>query len=78
MQNRTNEEAAAFLRLKPATLSQWRWQGRGPRYRKVGGRVIYTDEDLESFLADAARTSTSDPGPSKHDDAAARLIGGSR
>ena len=61
----TPPEAARLLRVRATTLSQWRWQGRGPRYRKVGGRVLYLRSDLEEYLERAARTSTStsDPGP---------------
>ena len=33
------------------TLEQWRWQGKGPRYLKIGGRVVYRVEDVEAFEA---------------------------
>lgn len=65
MQTYTPEEAADVLRVRVSTLSQWRWLGRGPRYRKVGGRVLYTENDLQEYLSGAVRTSTSDPGPGK-------------
>ncbi len=35
--------------LSPRTLERWRWQNIGPRYLKVGGRVIYRLEDIESY-----------------------------
>ena len=34
--------------ISPRTLEQWRWQGRGPRYLKIGGRV-YRLADIEAF-----------------------------
>jgi len=40
------------------TLERWRWLGQGPRYLKVGGRVIYRLEDVEAFEAEKARAST--------------------
>ena len=42
-------EAAARLGLKPATLEVWRCLGRGPRFLKIGRKVFYRIEDLESF-----------------------------
>ena len=57
----TTREAAAFLRLRPSTLERWRSSGSGPPYRKFGGRVVYTLEDLEAFADAGLRTSTSSP-----------------
>ena len=44
-------DAAAYLNLSPGTLEVWRCLGRGPRYYKVGRRVIYRREDLDAYLA---------------------------
>ena len=33
------------------TLEQWRWKGIGPRYLKIGGRVLYCLEDVEEYEA---------------------------
>lgn len=42
--------AAQYLVASPKTLRQWRCQGRGPRYRAVGGRLIrYHVDDLDAF-----------------------------
>lgn len=51
------EEAAAYLDmgLKPKTLAQWRSDGIGPRYLKVGGRVQYTAKDIHDYLATCRR-----------------------
>ena len=32
------------------TMSQWRHRGEGPRYVRLGGRVLYRGEDLNRFL----------------------------
>lgn len=49
-QNMSTVEAAAYLNVKPATLEQWRWNGRGPRFVKIGRSVRYRKSDLDSFL----------------------------
>lgn len=55
-------EAARFLGLSGRTLEKHRVFGTGPRYRKIGGRVVYTVEDLRAWADRGLRTSTSDPG----------------
>jgi len=35
--------------LSPRTLERWRWLNQGPRYLKIGGRVVYRLEDVEAF-----------------------------
>lgn len=43
--------AARYLTLDPATLADWRGEpGKGPRYRKVGGRVVYSLVELDAWL----------------------------
>jgi hypothetical protein len=39
-------------KLSPRTLERWRWLRQGPRYVKVGGRVIYRLEDVETYEAE--------------------------
>lgn len=45
--------------LTPSTLSQWRWNGRGPKFLKIGRRVLYRLEDIESFENKRQHQSTS-------------------
>jgi hypothetical protein len=35
--------------ISPRTLERWRWLKAGPRYLKIGGRVVYRLEDVEAF-----------------------------
>src|SRR3546814_6827784 len=42
-------------------LEKHRTYGTGPAYRKVGGRVLYTLEDLRGWADRGACASTSDP-----------------
>lgn len=42
-------ELTARWRFSPRTLERWRWIGDGPRFMKLGGRVIYRLEDVLAF-----------------------------
>lgn len=42
-------EAAAILRLAPATLRDWRLRKKGPVYVKLGSLVRYREADLHEF-----------------------------
>lgn len=55
-------EAARFLGLSGRTLEKHRVYGTGPRYRKIGGRVVYALDDLKAWADQGLRSSTSDPG----------------
>ena len=46
--------------VSPRTLERWRWLGFGPRYIKVGGRVVYRVDEIEAFEERQTRQSTSD------------------
>lgn len=35
--------------ISPRTLERWRWLGTGPRYLKIGGRVVYRLADIEEY-----------------------------
>jgi len=55
------KEAADFLSLSARTLEKHRTYGTGPAYRKLGGRVVYSVDDLRAWADSGAVTSTSDP-----------------
>src|SRR6202011_2891906 len=42
-------EAARFLALSARTLEKHRCYGTGPKYRKLGGRIVYALEDLKAW-----------------------------
>ncbi len=46
----TPEEAAAFLGVKSSTLAAWRHKKKGPRYSKLGSKVMYDQDDLETWF----------------------------
>ena len=47
----TEEEAADYIGVSPATLRSWRCRERGPRFIKVGRRVGYLRKDLDAYLS---------------------------
>ena len=44
-------ELAAYWRISPRTLERWRCTGNGPRFLKLGSRVVYRIADIEAFEA---------------------------
>ncbi len=59
------EQAGRFLggSEKPVsrrTLESWRLRGNGPAYVKLGGMVRYRRQDLEDYLKQQTRKSTSE------------------
>ena len=56
-------EATYYLaesKLSPRTLERWRLQGRGPKYVKLGRRVVYYQSDLDEWRKRQRRQSTSE------------------
>lgn len=49
-QKLNTEEAAAYLGIRPNTLEVWRTKKKGPKYSKIGSRVLYDLNDLESYF----------------------------
>jgi predicted DNA-binding transcriptional regulator AlpA len=58
----TERDASELLCLSVRTLQKWRLHGRGPRFLKLGHAVRYDRADLDRFMAQARRGSTSDRG----------------
>jgi excisionase family DNA binding protein len=60
----TTAELAEKLRTPGQTLYKWRAEGRGPRSRKVGRRLLYAESDVEAWLEslDTHRPAESDAG----------------
>ena len=42
---------AAAVCLSPLTLERYRSVGTGPRYARLGRRIVYRKRDVESWLA---------------------------
>lgn len=60
----TSPNAARLLGVKPQTLRKWRYQGRGPRFVRLGtGRqspAAYRLADLEAWLEARSFQSTAE------------------
>jgi hypothetical protein len=55
------DQAGAHLKLSPRTLEKLRTLGGGPRFRKLGRRVVYVLAELDAWADARACESTSDP-----------------
>ena len=54
----TPEEVSARLngRISVKTLANWRSQGQGPPFRRLGGRILYPDGLFQAWEAEGATT----------------------
>jgi hypothetical protein len=46
----TPAELSAQIHTPPETLQYWRSHGKGPRYGRIGKRVVYRTADVEAWL----------------------------
>jgi len=53
---------ADYVGLSQATLETMRVRGGGPTFVKLGRRVVYRREDLDTWVETARRASTSEEG----------------
>ena len=51
-------ELARRWKLSPRTLERWRWTGEGPKFVKLGGRVVYRLSDIEAFESENVQSRT--------------------
>ena len=52
------KQLAARWRISEATLERWRSEGLGPKFLKLGGRVLYRQVDIEAYEESCLATST--------------------
>jgi hypothetical protein len=57
--------AAAYCGVSESYLAKGRVLGYGPAFMKLGKAVVYDQTDLDGWLAENRRLSTSDSGPSQ-------------
>ena len=57
----TQEQLAVRWQMSPRTLEQWRWLGKGPRFLKIGSRVLYREEDVAAWETAQLCQNTSGP-----------------
>jgi Helix-turn-helix domain len=71
--SQSQKEVAAARRLMPpaaaaeylgglvvGTLAKWRHFGTGPAFVRIGSRIYYDQTDLDRFIDERRRTSTSE------------------
>ena len=56
----TPEETAKVLRTSPRTLERRRLDGTGPKFVKLGGRVLYRPDDVGAGAAARTFASTAE------------------
>lgn len=54
------QEVSDELRVPINTLAWWRHMGRGPKWFRVGRRVLYRRDDLDAWLAEQYEIGTSE------------------
>jgi predicted DNA-binding transcriptional regulator AlpA len=59
----TEKQISRLMGFSVRTLQAWRVRGGGPRFVKISARCVrYRQDDLDSWVADRLRRSTSDRG----------------
>lgn len=48
----TTKEVAQYLSVSPKTMTNWAYQGIGPKFTKIGNRRRYSWADVRAFVAD--------------------------
>jgi hypothetical protein len=51
-------DLARRWKISPRTLERWRSQGQGPRFLKIGGRVLYRQADILMYERAQQRSRT--------------------
>ncbi len=54
----TPDDVSACLGVPTATLANWRYQGRGPGFVRLGRHVRYRHEDVEHWVESQVRSGT--------------------
>ena len=54
------QEAAPYVGVRRKTLANWRVEGVGPKFLRVGGRVRYHPRDISEWLDGRRVQSTSE------------------
>jgi len=68
-------DLARRWKISPRTLERWRWLGEGPRYLKLGGRVLYRVADIEAYEQSIVCLTKADDSGAWHDAAGSVHLG---
>jgi predicted DNA-binding transcriptional regulator AlpA len=56
----TTKQAATYIGLSKSTLDHYRTAGQGPRFIKLGRKILYDTVDLDRWIDQHKQSSTSD------------------
>jgi predicted DNA-binding transcriptional regulator AlpA len=54
------KQVSQKIKVSESTLAKWRLNGNGPKFVKIGGKVVYRESDVERFLEAHLCQSTSE------------------
>ncbi|MGN7969325.1 helix-turn-helix transcriptional regulator [Microbacterium sp. 22296] len=46
----SRDAVSGFTGISKPTLARWAMEGKGPKFRKAGGRVLYLRQDVIAWL----------------------------
>ncbi len=58
----TPDQLAEMWGISANTLRKWRWEGKGPKFVKLGSRVVYRLVDVEAYADSNLFSSTAESG----------------
>tara|TARA_B100001248_G_C27166969_1_gene356180 strand:+ start:336 stop:545 length:210 start_codon:yes stop_codon:yes gene_type:complete len=61
----TSNELSTLWGISSHTLRKWRWEGRGPKFTKIGRRVMYRKSDIETYANEHSFRSTTEVSEAK-------------
>lgn len=59
----TQAQLAERWQMSPRTLEQWRWLGKGPKFLKIGPRVLYDEDEITAYEPAQVCQNTNGPIP---------------
>jgi len=63
MEMLSQNQLADRWKISPSTLEQWRWLGKGPKFLKIGARVLYRSVDINDYEQGQVCQNTAGPLP---------------
>lgn len=54
----TDKQVGDIVHMKPSSLAQMRYKGTGPKFVKLGSRVLYRREDVVAWIDENVHTIT--------------------
>ncbi len=55
----TEEQFCELMEITPTTAAAWRYRSTGPAYSKAGNKIFYSLADIEVFIRERTKSSSS-------------------